>query len=398
MRTIDTRTIDQYRVIDSDTHVIEPPDLWTSRVSSKWGDLRPRTAYNRDWGMDCWIVGEQWLHPVAYYNWAGWKDNLPSFPPSLHASNPAGYDASARLRAMDECGIYAQILYPNVIGFETQAFLQLGDPELALACVRAYNDFQTDFAGAAPERLIPIAVIPYWDLEASVAEMQRCREMGHRGVLWAAKLHGLGQPRIISHHWDNVYAAAQDLELSLNLHVGVGAFTNDSMKFREVNRDNFKVTAYVVESATFFSGIMETIGTLLVSDVFDRFPHLQVVSVESGFGFLPFLLESLDWQWSNSSGPKKYPDRRLPSEKFFTNMYATFWFEKGTLEMLNLKPEFADRLMYETDFPHATSVYPGPASSAPRPDVMLAETMRPLSDGTVQKLLHGNAAQLYRLA
>jgi uncharacterized protein len=391
------RTIDQIRVIDSDTHVIEPPDLWTSRLSSKWGDLRPRTAYNPDWGMECWIVGKQWLHPVGYYNWAGWKANLPSFPPSLGESNPAGYDVTARLQAMDECGIYAEVLYPNVIGFETEAFLRLGDQQLALECVRAYNDFQTEFASAAPERLVPIAMMPYWDVEACLLEMQRCKDAGHRGLLWAAKLHRLGQPRIISPHWDRVYAAAQDLDLSLNLHVGIGAFTNDDNKFRELNRDNFKVTAYVVESATVFSGIMETIGSLLVSDVFDRFPGLQVVSVESGFGFVPFLLESLDWQWKNSSGPKTYPSRRLPSEKFFTNMYATFWFEKGTLEILNLRPEFVDRLMYETDFPHPTSVYPGPASSAAKPNAMLAESMAPLSEPAVQRLLHDNAASLYDL-
>jgi hypothetical protein len=78
-------------------------------------------------------------------------------------------------------------------------------------------------------------------------------------------------------------------------------------------------------------------------------------------------------------------------------MYATFWFEKGTLEILNLRPEFVDRLMYETDFPHPTSVYPGPASSAKKPNLMLAESMAPLSEGAVQKLLHDNAAGLYHL-
>ena len=385
-----------FRIIDADTHVTEPVDLWTSRLSKKWGDRVPHVAYNADWDRDCWIVGNRVLHPVGFYNWAGWNQHLPSFPGTLEESNPAGWDPKARLAMMDEHGIHAQVLFPNTIGFEPQAFLGLGDPELTLDCVRAYNDFQTEFASASRDRLVPISVLPFWDVDACVAEMLRCHEMGHTGALWAAKLEKLGYQRINSHHWDPVYAAAQDLEMSLSLHIGIGAFTNADLEFRKGYRDNFKVTAYIVGSVGGIASNMESIATLVVSDVFDRFPRLQIVSVESGFGYLPYLLEALDWEWKNSSGPLQHASRRLPSEKFLTNMWATFWFERDSLAILNYRPELGDRLMFETDFPHPGCLYPGPASASESPSVMAAR-VEGLPDDIIRKIFYDNAAKLFKL-
>jgi uncharacterized protein len=393
---------EKIRVIDTDSHIIEPPDLWTSRLPAKWGDRRPHVEYNQDWGMDRWRVGDRWLNPVSQYDSAGWREHSPSYPPTLAEADPAGYDSHARLRRMDEYGLYAQVLYPNIIGFDSLTFLKLGDMNLTLDCVRAYNDFLTDFASADPDRLIAVCMLPFWDVEASVAELERCRNNGHRGILWAAKLHVLGYPRINTPqintpHWDPVYAAAQDLDMSVNLHIGIGAFTEEDTKFRETNRQKFNVGAYVVESAMSFTSNMQTIGTLLVSDVFERFPRLQVVSVESGWGYMPYLIESLDWQWKNSSGPITRPNRRLPSEKFFTNMYGTFWFEQRTLTILKVQPEYADRIMFETDFPHQTSLSPGPASAAENPKIMIEKHFADFPEDITRKVLHENAARLYHI-
>ena len=172
-------------IIDADTHITEPTDLWTSRLSHKWGDRVPHVAYNAEWGCDCWLVGNRWLHPVGYYNWAGWKEHQPSFPPTLEESIAAGWDPRERLKMMDAHGIHAQVLFPNSIGFETQAFIGLAEPNLTLDCVRAYNDFQTEFASVARDRLVPIAVLPFWDVDACIREMLRCKELdtpAHSGL------------------------------------------------------------------------------------------------------------------------------------------------------------------------------------------------------------------------
>jgi uncharacterized protein len=392
-----TAVAEKYQVVDTDTHVIEPTDLWTSRMASKWGDDRPHVEVDHRYDIQRWRVGDKWLNPVGYYSAAGWPEHQPSHPPTLEEAHPAGHEAGARLRLMDEYGLYAQVLYPNIIGFESQLFASMADHELGLACVRAYNDFLTDFASADPDRLLPITMLPFWDVDECVREMERCRNAGHRGALWAAKLHSLGYPRINNRHWDRVYAAAEELEVSLNLHIGVGAFTKDDMDALQEVRDVFHVGAYVVDSAVSFSSNMHTIGTLLVSDVFERFPRLQMVSVESGFGYVPYLLESLDWQWKNSAGPTKYPDRRLPSEKFFQNVWATFWFESQTLKYLELFPQYADRLMFETDFPHVTSLSPGPASASPVPSVVLEQNFATMDPAIARKVLQDNAANLYHV-
>ncbi len=101
-------------------------------------------------------------------------------PPTLADADAACYDPAARLAHMDANGIYAQVLYPNIVAFEGHAFMALGDEELKLACIRTYNDYQAEFASMAPERFILMAMLPFWDLEESVRELRRCQRMGHR--------------------------------------------------------------------------------------------------------------------------------------------------------------------------------------------------------------------------
>ena len=101
----------------------------------------------------------------------------------------------------------------------------------------------------------------------------------------------------------------------------------------------------------------------------DRYPDLNFVSVENGAGWLPFLAESMDWQWLNVGAHKDYPDRLLPSEYMNRQIYCMYWYEQESVR--RVMDQLADNLMFETDFPHATSLSPGPASESPSPrDVM----------------------------
>ncbi len=101
------------------------------------------------------------------------------------------YDPSARVALLDEQGIQAQVLYPNVGGFGNGYFTKLGDPELVLACVQAYNDFLTDWCSVAPDRLVAITALPFWDVELAVAELHRCVANGHRAVNFCNQPAGL---------------------------------------------------------------------------------------------------------------------------------------------------------------------------------------------------------------
>ena len=380
------------RVVDADTHLTEPVDLWTARMPERFRDAAPRVSFDEQTEAWRWRIGDQWCNFVGNYSMVGWPEFPPSSPPTLQDADAACYDPKARLAHMDANGIYAQVLYPNVIAFEGHAFLALDDEELKLSCVRTYNDYQAEFASVAPERFIRMAMLPFWDLDESIKELRRCHEMGHRGMLWAATLEKHGLPDFSQPHWDPLYALAQELGMSVNFHVGVGNTAEEIAQ--AVNRDSFDPAYNTARSSMSFISNARTLGILLTSGMCDRFPNLDFVSVESGFGYVPFLLESLDWQWKGSGAMRRYPDRLLPSEYFRRQVYSMFWFEKESLELL---PKYADNVMFETDFPHPTSLYPGPASYSPSPREAIARDTEIVGDEVMRKVLHDNAARVYHL-
>jgi uncharacterized protein len=380
------------RVIDADTHLTEPADLWTARMPAHYRADAPRVQFHEQTGTWRWVIGDRWCSLVGNYSVAGWHEFPPSCPPTLEQADPACYDARARLAHMDREGIYAQVLYPNIIAFEGHAFMALQDDALKLACVRTYNDYLTEFASVAPERFVLLSMLPFWDLDASIEELRRCRQMGHRGVLWATTMDKHGLPGFAEPHWDRLYATALDLDVSINFHVGVGNTAEEIDQ--AMNREDYDPAFNAVRSTMTFVGNARNIGILLTSGVCDRFPALDFVFVESGFGYIPFLLDSLDWQWMNSGGQKRYPDRLLPSEYFRRQAYSMFWFEKDTLELL---PKFEDNVMFETDFPHPTSLHPGPASYSPSPAEVIRRDTGIVGHAVMRKVLHDNAARVYHL-
>ena len=129
--------IDTVQIIDVDTHVTEPPDLWTSRMSSaKWGDRIPYVKWDDRWKEERWHVGDASFIGVGTGAMAGWNDYIPSQPPRMDDTDPGSWDPHARLKRMDEYGIYGQLIYPNILGFHWHAFLALQDREFMLECVK----------------------------------------------------------------------------------------------------------------------------------------------------------------------------------------------------------------------------------------------------------------------
>ena len=197
------------RIIDADTHLTEPTDLWTARLPERFRDEAPQVRFHEPTGTWRWQIGDRWCTMVGNYSVAGWRELYPSCPPTLEEADPACYDAKARLALMDSEGIYAQVLYPNVIAFEGHTFIALKDDALKLACVQTYNDYQSEFASEAPDRFILLSMLPFWDLDASLVELQRCYALGHKGILWASTLEKHGLPEFMDPHWDRLYAMAQ---------------------------------------------------------------------------------------------------------------------------------------------------------------------------------------------
>jgi predicted TIM-barrel fold metal-dependent hydrolase len=148
---------------------------------------------------------------------------------------------------------------------------------------------------------------------------------------------------------------------------------------------------------SFFLNNARTIAQLTCGGVCHRFPELNFVSVESGIGWIPFALASLDWQWKNCGVHLEHPEYDLlPSEYFRRQIYGCFWFERDTA-LSAIDQLGPDNVLYETDFPHPTSMSPGPASSAIAPDAYIDEALGDLPEATLRKVLHDNAARIYHL-
>ena len=390
----DAATLSAIKVIDTDTHVSEPYDLWTSRVPAKYVDQVPVVETWSETGSKHWRIGDTWLAATGFFAQAG----SPDYPPAgnyrnLEDADPGSWNPEERLKRMDEHGIYAQVLYPNIIGFEAPLFADLGD-ELSIICTRAYNDFLTDFSSVDPKRFVPVAMVPFWNIEESLEEIKRVHANGHKGVLFANKFEQIGLPGFTEEHWDPIYALCQDLELSVNFHVGFagmreGTHTGKAKLEREKNFDPRQTARW---TSVGIMGNADCIAAIISSGLAERFPRLPFVSVESGMGYLPYLMESMDWHWQGYGAHRKYPT--MPSEIFRRQLYGTFWFERDTLGLLEKYP---DNFMFETDYPHPTAMSPGPASPAERPGDHIVAAFKDVPEDVARKALHGNAARIYHL-
>jgi predicted TIM-barrel fold metal-dependent hydrolase len=382
-------------LIDTDSHVIEPPDLWTSRVSAAWGDQVPHVQFDEESGEDIWFIGDNAVGAAGHFAMVGWNDVWPSYPPRFDQVPTAAYDGAARLQLLDQAGIHAQLLYPNLIGGFLAHEFQKMEPRLALECIRAYNDFLTEFASPDPDRLIALTALPFWDLDASVKEMERCRGLGHRGVLFAHTFEDVGLPNINDSHWHPVLDAAQSLQQSINFHVGFAVYAKRSAKdLVSYSRDKRPVDIASGAALSFLSNA-RALTLVLLHGVCHRYPDLKFVAVESGFGYVPYQLQALDWQWENNGLRAEFPERMPPSEYFARQVYCTLWFERPPLELLET---WQDNVMWETDYPHPTAQWPTPTSRvAVDAHTAVEQSLGGLSDEARRKIVSTNAAALYRI-
>ena len=373
-------------VIDADSHLTEPPDVWTARVPRKYVDRVP-TLRTID-GKDTWTLNGDVIAKVGPTAVVGWPEPFPQGPPTLADCPPAAYDAKARIEHLDEMGIWAQAIYPNVAGFGNQRFLLIPDEDLKLACVRAYNDFLIEWASVDARRFITIMATPFWDVAAAVKELERGVEAGHRGVLFTGEPQRFGLPMLGDHHWDPLWAAAQDAGVAVHFHIGSGevssAMTADRMAVHG------RAWTYAFRSVELFLGNGIQLTDLVTCGVLPRFPDLKFVSVESGVGWVPFVLRAADYSFMEAR-PQHDGEwtGTLPSELFARQVFTTYWFEHMTPQLLEQVP--VDRILFETDYPHPTALH----GDMPK---LVDEKFASVSADARRKITWDNAAALYNVA
>jgi len=385
---------EEVRVVDADTHLTEVHDLWTKRAPKGYEDRVPRVQ--KVDGRDTWVLEGNALGPARG---GGVIDRQGKKYPfhesqavwSIEQVHQGAWDPKARLEVMDESGIYAQVMYPSDVGIGGQKLAGATvDPQLRRMLVEIFNDYMAEVQAGSGNRLLPMAVLPAWSVDECVHEVQRVHGLGFRGLNMMADPQETGAPDLASPEWDPLWEICADLAMPLHFHIGGSLTTMDFYgKYFWPSQSDYVKPA--IGGAMLFLGNARVVINSIYAGIFKRYPKLKMVSVESGAGWIPFILEAMDYEiWENAPAQAAELEKN-PSEYFKDNWYATLWFEKnqGNLQAL-LDAVGEDNVLFETDFPHPTCLYPDPLGTV---EPVMA-TLRP---ETRRKVLGENAAKLYRL-
>jgi predicted TIM-barrel fold metal-dependent hydrolase len=380
-------------VVDADSHWSEPADLFTKRAPERYRDRVPRVEEvdgQPMWVFDGHVIGR--FSAAGVIGRDGRKESAHKalFEWTTDDVHVGAYDPKVRLGVLDECGIDAQIIFPSTIGLGGQDLGLADDPALTRLAVEIYNDAMAEIQEESGNRLLPLPLMPAWDVDACVAEAKRTFALGARGVNMTSDPQDLGAPDLANRAWDPLWETCAELRLPVHFHIGASV-TGMAFYGKYPWDSHGPDTKLAIGGTLLFIGNARVVTNLILSGMFDRHPDLKMVSVESGVGWIPFILETLDYEMAENAPDELALLAKPPSEYFRSNLYATFWFENNRNKLPDLIEAVGeDNILFETDFPHPTCMYPDPLGT-------VAEKMATLPEGTRRKIMGENARKLYRL-
>jgi predicted TIM-barrel fold metal-dependent hydrolase len=351
-------------LLSIDDHLIEPPDVFERHMPAKWRDRAPRLVKGRattakvvDLGakslsgeIDRWeFQGESIGVPGlgAVCSWPRDEWNLD--PCSLSEMRPGAYDLESRVRDMDVNGVLAGLNFPTFPGFAGTHLARMPDRALTHATISAYNDYLLDeWVGTHPGRFIPMGIVPFFDIEAAVAEIRRIAAKGCRSVSLPETPYGLDLPDFASGHWDPVFAALCDHDMVACLHIGGG--------FGLVKRPPNAVADDLIVLAPQVMAI--TCTDIMLSGLLQRFPGTRIALSEGGIGWIPFLLDRLDRHMTNQAWTHldKLPKGKTPTEVFRDHFLACFITDPSALRLRDRIG--VESIAWECDYPHSDCTWP----------------------------------------
>jgi predicted TIM-barrel fold metal-dependent hydrolase len=400
--------------VDCDAHITEPLDLWTSRAPSSWlGRVPELRTIN---GQSGWYLHDELWSRIGGNTIASNGEKVLgtlTLQPFSELS-PASWSVKERLELLDEMGIAAQILYPNGIGFASNHIFAIDDEEERAVILQIYNDFLVEVQEESDERLLPQALLPVWDMDFTIREMTRLIDNGIRGFTISDKPELLGLPELPDSYFDPMWDLFNESSAVVNFHIasGLGREELEAMRVAMSSENPTDGSGRALKSGTVASPSWGKLGpqrkmavfsaqsqmsnvrivvNLCMSDIFDRYPKLKVVSAESGIGWVPFILETMDFQYDEmvTSKDEVSPGGRHPSEYFRDHLYVMFWFESVAPQKL-IHDIGVKNILVETDVPHPTCLYPNTRAH-------FARVLADVGPSARQRILRDNAIELYRL-
>ena len=366
-------------IVSVDDHVVEPPDVWVDRFPSKFRDEAPhleqRAGHTQAW------VWEGQDFPLSMVGSARTRifrtDGTGEDFRARHYDDlvPGCYDVHERVKAMDVDGVKGSLLFPTFPRFAGTRFLNPKSREISLLAVQAYNDWMVDeWCAAYPDRFIPMIIVPLWDPELAASEIRRMAAKGAKSVAFPENPAPLGLPSFWTTHWDPVFAAVDETGMPLSMHIGTsGGLPQPCEESSEA-------------VGTSLNGLnaMTACADLIFTGLLHRYPGVKIVLSEGGSGWVPYLMERMDYTWERSrlDVDRSEPPSMVFAEHFWTSFISDF-------RAIEIRHRIGvDKLMYETDYPHQDSNWPFARK-------VLEEHLADVPDDEARSIAGLNARELY---
>lgn len=391
------------RMISVDDHVVEPPDVWTTRLPARWREEAPQTVEID--GKVVWqFAGKRKslaeLGGRLFAEGSGKRD-LIDFPDRYEDLRPGCSEPVARVADLDAAGIDASLCFPSFPRFCGQEFTEVADRELGLACVQAYNDWMIDeWCAAVPGRLIPMIILPLWDATLATAEVQRCAGKGARAVTFSENPAALGLPSVHDRrgYWDPVFAACAEAGMPVCTHIG------SSSRLPYTSDDAPPLVVATLPSNLAASALADW----FYSGLFVRYPDLKLCLSEGGIGWIPAIVERADYVFERYAPRLKTGtgfgltgmgsvdagefnrgsvDAR-PSELFRDHVFGCFIDDRHGAR--SIEEIGVGNVMVECDYPHGDSSWPHTRE-------LLLDQVAHLEPAAQTQVLSGNARRVFGL-
>ncbi len=363
--------------VSADGHVVEPADLWTTRMDKRFRDRAPRVEARED--ADYYIIDGLTPFPVGLEG-ATMEDKLAGTIETMasrHAdTRPGAWDPQLRLRDQDLDHVQAEVIYAGAFGLQ---FFTLQDAEYQRAAMRVYNDWLSEFCAVAPERLLGAGLLPVrGPLEWACEEAERCAKQGLRTFTIPADVPDRSYA---TSDYERLWSTLEDIGLPVATHSGTGTAEEFYSKYKRMG------TGMAVVEMKMFQP-MRGLVDLLWSAVPQRHPTLRFVIAEGGVGWIASLLSFMDHWWNDHRRWMEPKLEESPSTYFKRQFWATFEDDRAGIQTRDLLG--VDRLMWGADYPHTEGTFP-------RSVEQIAKDFAGVPEDEVYQMVAGNAAQLYGL-
>jgi predicted TIM-barrel fold metal-dependent hydrolase len=374
-----------YNVISADSHIVEPPDLYESRIDPKFRSRAPRMERHRTrtgQEYDAWYLDGVRVGTVGSVIQAGRRFEDPGsidFLGVWEDVRKAAYEPHAMLEELEADGVWGACLQPSQGLF----WYRLPDSELLSALCRAYNGWITDFCRAAPGRFKGIGMLNVDDVDDACQELERCAERGLAGAF--IPVYPVAERPYRHASYDRLWWTAQDLEMPLLLHV---ATMRGGIPGSEFTIDINQLTAAGLANSDYW--MRYSLTAMIFAGVFDRFPRLKVGSVEHETAWVPHWLRQMDFTYRERPAlGRAWKSRHamLPSEYWQRNMFVEFMEDDCGIRLRDVIG--VDNMLWGNDFPHAESTWP-------KSREFLDRIFAGAPDEDRRKITADNAARIFR--